>query len=97
MSNKKISQLPESLSLVATDLMPMVSQGITKKITGDVLVTFTNEALKSLSGDWKNTYTVVSLASSFWNSVYTTVEEASADWSSVYASVANVSALWNSV
>jgi photosystem II stability/assembly factor-like uncharacterized protein len=75
----------------------MVSQGITKKITGDVLVTFTNEVLKSLSGDWENTYNVVSLASSFWNSVYTTVEEASADWSSVYASVANVSALWNAV
>lgn len=97
MSNKKISQLPESLTLSQADLMPIVTDGITKKITGNTLTNFTNQALNSLSGNWQSTYSTVKEASAFWNSVFSTVNTNSASWDSVFSDVNHLSSSWNSV
>jgi hypothetical protein len=98
----RISQLPETKTIdVTEDLIPIVQEGITKKILLDYVKhpdqnsVFNN--VKGLSSNWNSVYTSVLNTSADWNSVYTSVLNTSADWNSVYTSVLNTSADWNSV
>jgi len=98
----RISQLPETQTIdVTKDIIPIVQEGVTKKILldniqhPDALSVFSN--VNILSSNWNSVYTSVNPVSSNWNSVYTSVLNTSANWNSVYTSVLNTSANWNSV
>jgi hypothetical protein len=84
----RISQLPETKTIdVTEDLIPIVQEGITKKILLDYVKhpdqnsVFNN--VKGLSSNWNSVYTSVNRVSSNWNSVYTSVLNASASNASI--------------
>ena len=97
MPNKKISQLLESFVLSAADVLPIVTNQYTKKITGQTLLEFTNQFVAALSADWNSVYSSSTTASANWDSVYSAVKLTSADWDSVYSAVKLTSAVWDSV
>ena len=97
MSNKKISQLLESFVLSSTDILPIVNNNFTKKITGQTLLTFTNQFVAALSSNWNSVYSSSTKTSADWDSVYSAVRTISATWDSVYSSSRATSATWDSV
>lgn len=97
MPNKKISQLPENLFVNPPDVFPMLSDGVTYKVSAQTLLAFTSNYVANLSSNWSNAFSVTSMLSTFWNSVFTNVNLTSADWSSVYSTTKQLSAYWNSV
>jgi len=54
-----------------------------------------NSALQILSGNWQNTYNIVSVNSSSWAYQATDIKSLTSNWESVYNLVNTSSALWN--
>ena len=64
-------------------------------VAGDLGVL--NTFIDNTSGEWNDTYNVVSTTSANWNNVYSDVSTTSANWNNVYTDVSTTSANWDSV
>jgi hypothetical protein len=96
MANKKISELTEASSIVGTDVIPIVDNGITKKVKIDTVKSFvaSDTTLNRLSAGWERTQTNFSAQSADNLSVYSTVRNLSGSWQAAYSNVVSNSAAY---
>jgi hypothetical protein len=99
MADKRITELSAVSSInFDNDLLPIVNEGFTKKITirafNEALETISYQGtdLKDLSANWQSTYGIVSANSESWQNAYTAVAPNSANWTSAYSTVQENSA-----
>ena len=90
----KISELNSLSSAQAGDVLPIVNEGQTKKITVASLVNL--GSIPSLSSDWNSTYTTVNSLSETWeeSAVISPLQNASGGWDSAYTTVNSLSDTW---
>ena len=101
MAQKKISELQDSGMLtLSSDLLPIVNEGATRKITVKELLEYVPEVytdLQQLSANWQNTATIVQANSASWAVDSTTdsgVRALSAGWTDTLTVVQTNSASW---
>lgn len=99
---KKISQLLETTTAsTLIDVLPIVSQGETKKITVSNILKYGNQYqgtdIKSLTSFWDSTYnTVLANSAINWNYQGTDVKSVSSNWQNAYTLVRlNSATTWN--
>jgi hypothetical protein len=101
MAQKKISQLSDSnLLTLSADLLAIVNEGSTRKITVEELLGYVPEVwtdLQELSGNWQNTATIVQANSASWaidSTIDTEMRDLSAKWEDSSTNVQSASANW---
>jgi hypothetical protein len=82
MADVKISQLNEVADPYLTDVLPIVNNGETKKVSIENILknTYQGSDVKALTGRYEAVSTIVQYSSGNWNSVYNTVTALSASW-----------------
>jgi hypothetical protein len=101
--SKKITQLPDVVSLSNTDIFAVINEGETRKATiaqltsvipENPLIRTSYNLLCSLSGGWESSYNTLKDLSGNWQNTFNTTQLLSSNWQTTYQSVCSLSSTW---